>query len=202
MLQLYKADYIYYKEKFQTHLSTLVENGVIKEIGEWQAMEAKFAEVELTDMSGKAIVPGTVNAHNHSFQSLLRGIAVDRPFLEWRNNALYKYTPLLDEEAIYIGALFAFGEMLKYGVTTVSDFFYVHDGGTATDEAVIQAAQDLVIRLVLARTMYDWNGAPLSYQETVQDAVHRTRQLAKKYQGNPMVRFIRPLIVRMALLRR
>jgi 5-methylthioadenosine/S-adenosylhomocysteine deaminase len=187
MLQLYKADYIYYKEKFQNNLSMLVENGVIKEIGEWQAMEAKFAEVELTDMSGKAIVPGTVNAHNHSFQSLLRGIAVDRPFLEWRNNALYKYTPLLDEEAIYIGALFAFGEMLKYGVTTVSDFFYVHDGGTATDEAVIQAAQDLGIRLVLARTMYDWNGAPLSYQETVQDAVHRTRQLAKKYQGNPMV---------------
>ena len=129
MLQLYKADYIYYKEKFQNNFAMLVENGVIKEIGEWQAMEAKYAGVELTDMSGKAIVPGTVNAHNHSFQSLLRGIAVDRPFLEWRNNALYKYTPLLDEEAIYTGALFAFGEMLKYGVTTVSDFFYVHDGG-------------------------------------------------------------------------
>ena len=124
----------------------LVDNGVIKEIGERQAMELKYAGVEQTDMIGKAIVPGTVNAHNHSFQSLLRGIAVDRPFLEWRDHALYKYTPLLDEEAIYTGALFAFGEMLKYGVTTVSDFFYVHNGGTATDEAVIQAAQDLGIR--------------------------------------------------------
>jgi 5-methylthioadenosine/S-adenosylhomocysteine deaminase len=187
MPQLYKADYIYYKEKFQNNLSMLVENGVIKEIGERQAMEAKYAEAGQTDMIGKAIIPGTVNAHNHSFQSLLRGISVDRPFLEWRDNALYKYTPLLDEEAIYTGALFAFGEMLKYGVTTVSDFFYVHNGGTATDEAVIQAAQDLGIRLVLARTMYDWDGAPLNYQETVQDAVHRTRKLAVKYQGNPMV---------------
>lgn len=100
---------------------------------------------------------------------------------------MYKYTPLLDEEAIYTGALFAFGEMLKYGVTTVSDFFYVHDGGNARDEAVIRAAKDLGIRLVLARTMYDWNGAPASYRETVPDAVKRTRELAVKYQGDPMV---------------
>lgn len=187
MPQLYNADYIYYKEKFQHNFAMLVEKGTIKEIGERQAMESKHAGARQTDLSGKAIIPGTVNTHNHSFQSLLRGIAVDRPFMEWRDNALYKYTPLLDEEAIYTGALFAFGEMLKYGVTTVSDFFYVHNGGTATDEAVIQAAQDLGIRLVLARTMYDWEGAPLSYQETVQEAVHRTTQLAKKYQGNPMV---------------
>ncbi|WP_025701554.1 amidohydrolase family protein, partial [Paenibacillus forsythiae] len=131
--------------------------------------------------------PGTVNAHNHSFQSLLRGIAADRPFLEWREQALYKYTPLLDEEAIYTGALLAFGEMLKYGVTTVSDFFYVHNGGTAMDEAVIKAAGDLGIRLVMARTMYDWGGAPASYRETVRDAIRRTRELAVHYQGNPMV---------------
>jgi 5-methylthioadenosine/S-adenosylhomocysteine deaminase len=187
MPKLYKADSIYYQEKFQKDLTMLVENGIIKEVGHQQALEHKYAGVEQVDLSGKAILPGTVNAHNHSFQSLLRGIAVDRPFLEWRGQALYKYTPLLDEEAIYTGALFAFGEMLKYGVTTVSDFFYVHNGGTATGEAVIQAAQDLGIRLVFARTMYDWDGAPVSYQETVQDAVQRTRNMAIKYQGNPMV---------------
>ncbi|NUU60123.1 amidohydrolase family protein [Paenibacillus agri] len=187
MPQLYKADSIYYQEKFQKNLAILVEDGIIKEIGQREALEHKYAGIEEVDLSGKAILPGTVNAHNHSFQSLLRGIAVDRPFLEWRDQALYKYTPLLDEEAIYTGALFAFGEMLKYGVTTVSDFFYVHNGGTETGEAIIQAAQDLGIRLVFARTMYDWDGAPVSYQETVQDAVQRTRKMAIKYQGNPMV---------------
>jgi 5-methylthioadenosine/S-adenosylhomocysteine deaminase len=35
--------------------------------------------------------------------------------------------------------------------------------------------------------MYDWSGAPLAYRETVSEAVERTRSLAKKYQGNPMV---------------
>ncbi|WP_199613721.1 amidohydrolase family protein [Paenibacillus alkalitolerans] len=187
MAILYKADSIFYKNRFQNGLAVLVDNGVIQEVGDAKSLEAKYPGVERKDWSGKAIVPGTVNAHNHSFQSLLRGIAVDRPFLEWRDQALYKYSPLLDEDAIYTGALFAFGEMLKYGVTTVSDFFYVHNGGTDTDEAVIQAAKDAGIRLVLARTMYDWNGAPAGFQETVEDAVRRTRNLAIKYQGDPMV---------------
>ncbi|SDZ35411.1 5-methylthioadenosine/S-adenosylhomocysteine deaminase [Evansella caseinilytica] len=187
MKRLFVADYIYVKGTFQANYGMLVEAGVIKDIGRKDRLLQTYVDAEVVDWSGKAIIPGTVNAHNHSFQSLLRGIAVDRPFLEWRDDALYKYTPMLDEEAIYTGALLAFGEMLKYGATTVSDFFYVHHGGTATDEAVIQAAQDTGIRLVLARTMYDWEGAPLNYRETVQEAVSRTRELAVKYQGNDMV---------------
>ncbi|QWU13873.1 5-methylthioadenosine/S-adenosylhomocysteine deaminase [Paenibacillus sophorae] len=187
MKLLFKADQVYVDGQFRQNWAICTENGRIIEAGEQSLMEGKYHQAMPIDWTGKAILPGTVNAHNHSFQSLLRGIAVDRPFLEWRDQALYKYTPLLDEEAIYIGALFAFGEMLKYGVTTVSDFFYVHDGGTAMDEAVIKAAKDLGIRLVLARTMYDWDGAPASYRETVQDAVKRTRELAVKYQGNRMV---------------
>ena len=33
------------------------------------------------DWRRRAMVPGTVNTHNHSFQSLLRGIGDDLPFL-------------------------------------------------------------------------------------------------------------------------
>ncbi|MCM3790027.1 amidohydrolase [Domibacillus indicus] len=187
MSVLYTADCMYVNNQFKKDQGIYVMDGVIKEIGSKYKLLEKYKGIQTVDWKGKALLPGTVNAHNHSFQSLLRGIAVDRPFLEWRDQALYRYTPFLDEEAIYTGALFAFGEMLKYGVTTVSDFFYVHNGGIATDEAVIQAAKDLGIRLVFARTMYDWEGAPASYRETVSEAVSRTRQLAIKYQGDPMV---------------
>ncbi|AJY74177.1 amidohydrolase family protein [Paenibacillus beijingensis] len=187
MAELYLADYVYLNGAFQKQGALLVENGMITDTGDAEDLLHRYPNADRVHWEGQAIVPGTVNAHNHSFQSLLRGIAIDKPFLEWRDQALYKYTPLLDEEAVYTGALLAFGEMLRYGVTTVSDFFYVHNGGTAYDEAVIQAAKDLGIRLVFARTMYDWDGAPPAYRETVPDAVERTRALAKKYQGNPMV---------------
>lgn len=139
------------------------------------------------DWGDVAIVPGTVNAHNHSFQSLLRGIADDEPFFVWRDEALYKFAPRLGPEGVYAGALLAFGEMLAYGVTTVNDFFYIQDGGNENAEAVIQAARDLGMRLVLTRTMYDWTGAPKSFQESIEDATRRTRALMEKYAGNPMV---------------
>ncbi len=131
----------------------------------------------------RLLVPGTLNAHNHSFQSLLRGIADDCDFFTWRDRALYGYTPYMDEETVYQGARFAFAEMIRNGVTTVCDFFYIHDGGNANDRAVIRAAQDLGMRIVLARTMYDWEGAPPAYQESIPDAVARTRDLWQEYRG-------------------
>ncbi|WP_346243484.1 amidohydrolase [Shouchella clausii] len=187
MRTLYSADLMYTDGAFQQGYAMCVNNGEIEAIGPQENMSRLYSHVPLVAMDGKAIMPGTVNAHNHSFQSLLRGIAADQPFLEWRDKALYRYTPFLDEDAIYTGALFAFGEMLKYGATTVSDFFYVHHGGVQTDEAVIQAAKDVGIRLVFARTMYDWAGAPQAYQESVDEAVARTRKLATKYESDPMV---------------
>jgi 5-methylthioadenosine/S-adenosylhomocysteine deaminase len=78
---------------------------------------------------------------------------------------------------VYTGALLAFGEMLRYGVTTVVDFFYLHAQSNERDRAVIRAARDLGLRIVLARCMYDWASAPAIYQEGVADAVARTREL-------------------------
>lgn len=187
MKQLYKARYTVVDATVVENTGVLVEDGVIAEVAPAAALAQRHPDAEVVDWGDDALVPGTVNAHNHSFQSLLRGIAVDEPFLVWRDQALYKYTPCLDAEAIYAGAVFAFAEMMLAGVTTVTDFFYVHAGGTENDEAVIQAASDVGIRLTMARTMYDWAGAPLAYRETIDDAVRRTRDLAVKYQGNPMV---------------
>jgi len=190
MKSIYKPTYLYSDGKFASNQGVLVENGRIKEINSPEQLALKNPDAAMIDWTGLALVPGTVNAHNHSFQSLLRGLVIDRPFLEWRDKALYYYSPLLNAEDIYTGALFAFGEMMRYGVTTVCDFFYLHNQGTESDEAVIQAAKDVGIRLVLARTMYDWAGAPQGYQETVEQAFHNTKQLALKYAANDMVKII------------
>ena len=190
MKLIYKPSVVWQNNSFQTGKGILVENGLIKKIADAIVIEAEHRDAQLVDWSGLAMVPGTVNAHNHSFQSLLRGLVVDRPFLEWRDKALYRYSPCLNARDIYAGALFAFGEMMRYGVTTVCDFFYLHNEGIESDEAVIQAARDVGIRLVLARTMYDWSGAPLGYRETVEQAVSNTKKLAYKYSSDPMVKII------------
>ena len=140
-------------------------------------------DVAVENFPQRLMLPGTINAHNHSFQSLLRGIADDCDFFTWRDRALYGYTPRMTEEVIYHAARFAFAEMLRAGVTTVCDFFYIHSGSNMNDHAVIRAARDVGIRITLARTMYDWDGAPPQYQETIDAAVARTRELWQEYRG-------------------
>jgi 5-methylthioadenosine/S-adenosylhomocysteine deaminase len=142
---------------------------------------------DVTGLPGRALVPGTVNAHCHTFQSLLRGLGDDLDFMAWRDRVLYPYSTRLDREGIYLGAAFAFAEMLLHGATTCVDFFYLQDEGNDNAEAVIQASRDVGIRLVLARAMYDWEGAPARYREKPADAAKRTADLIAKYAKDPLV---------------
>lgn len=183
---LYKPEYLYLEDGFKRHCAVLTENGVIGDTGDAEALSALHPDAVVEDWINLAMMPGTVNVHNHSFQSILRGLSCDRPFLEWRDQSLYKYSPRFGRKEIYGAARFAFAEMMKCGVTTVCDFFYLHNFGTESDEMIIQAAADTGIRLVLARTMYDWDGAPAGYVETVDQAVSHTRKLAEKYHKGDM----------------
>lgn len=190
MLNVYKPRLLYCDGEFLEDYAVVVAEGQIKEIGSFASLAEKYPQATVIDWPDEVLIPGTVNAHNHSFQSLLRGIAVDRPFLEWRDQSLYKFSPYLNAKDVYTGAVFAFGEMMKYGVTTVCDYFYVHNEGLESDEAIIQAAKDVGIRFVLARTMYDWEGAPAGYVESVAEARDNVRTLAKKYQADGMTTIV------------
>jgi 5-methylthioadenosine/S-adenosylhomocysteine deaminase len=142
------------------------------------------------DLGRRAMLPGTVNAHNHSFQSLLRGFGDDLPFLEWRDRALYRYSPVIlrpGARGVYTGALFAFAEMALHGVTTVCDFFYLNDDGNDNAREVIQAALDLGMRIVMGRCFYDWDGAPVAYRERPADARRRFLELHKEWAEHPQV---------------
>src|SRR4029077_19573282 len=132
---------------FQPEIAVTVVGGKITRVG--PASEVA-PDTNVRRFPRRLLMPGTLNAHNPSFQSMLRGIADDCDFFTWRDKALYGYTPYMNEETVYQGARFAFAEMLRAGVTTVCDFFYIHRNGNASDHAVIREARDLGIRIVLA----------------------------------------------------
>jgi 5-methylthioadenosine/S-adenosylhomocysteine deaminase len=171
--------------RFESNRVLTIVDGRVGRIAPLGPAEADGAE--LVRLSGRALLPGTVNAHCHTFQSLLRGLGDDLSFMQWRDRVLYPFSTRLDRDAIYLGAAFAFVEMLIHGVTTCVDFFYLQDQGNENAEAVIQAARDTGIRLVLARAMYDWEGAPARYREEPRAAVARVSELIKRYAGDPLV---------------
>ena len=141
--------------KILTGSAVVIQDGKILKIGRLSTIKKRYPKEGIEYWTDMAMVPGTINIHNHCFQSLLRGLAVGKPFLTWRDQALYKYSPILTPDDLYTGSAFAFSEMMKCGVTTVSDFFYVHNDGKESDEAIVQAAKDVGIRLVQIGTRFD-----------------------------------------------
>jgi formimidoylglutamate deiminase len=120
----------------------------------------------VVEMPGKALLPGFVNAHSHSFQRLIRGKAESRAvsgrdFWSWRGT-MYHAASTLDPQQVYDVARMAFLEMVLAGTTTVGEFHYLHNapnGLPYTDpnllaKQVIAAAQSVGLRIVLLRTAY------------------------------------------------
>jgi formimidoylglutamate deiminase len=127
----------------------------------------------VVDLPGKALFPGFVNAHSHSFQRLIRGKSESRAtsgrdFWSWRGT-MYHAAAKLDPQDVYDVARMAFLEMLLSGTTTVGEFHYLHNapGGRPYDDPnllskqIIGAARSVGIRIVLLRSAYLRSGYEL-----------------------------------------
>ncbi len=145
------------------------------------------------------MLPGAVNTHSHAFQILLRGrsdAAVD--FRDWVDNYMYALALGASAEDLQLGAELAFAEMIRNGITTVGEFFYVHNAPAADDCAelgnanallTIEAARRSGLRIHLLRALYDQAGRPgqRRFREAPEDAVARTRELAAATAADPAV---------------
>jgi len=131
-------------------------------------------------LAGRALLPGFINAHSHSFQRLLRGRAQWRPasqradFWSWRA-VMYQVANALSPDDLYDVARFCFIEMLLAGWTSVGEFHYLHNdpSGHAYESPfelaarVIAAAEDAGIRIRLLNVAYSTGGigAPLAPEQ-------------------------------------
>ncbi len=167
-------------------IGVLEHSGDIAAVGPAGELRRAHPDAVAVPLPGKALLPGTVSTHTHTFQYLVRGFGDDLDFFDWREKGIYRYSLKLDADGIHTGALLAFAELLRHGTTTAVDFFYLNDQANENAEAVIQAARDVGIRVVLARCLYDWDGAPAKYRETVPVARRNVEALVDKYRHDRM----------------
>ena len=170
MRTLYRPELLYRDGRFITQGEVLVgEDGRIVETVDG----AEMPGTRVVELPGKALLPGFVNAHSHSFQRLIRGksesrVVSGRDFWSWRGT-MYHAASRLDPQQVYDAARMAFLEMVLAGTTTVGEFHYLHnapDGGPYDDpnllaKQVIAAAESVGIRIVLLRTAYLRSGFEL-----------------------------------------
>jgi formimidoylglutamate deiminase len=157
------ADFVYLKGKFESGYAMFVDRA-----GEITRFSNTPEDLALSrKLPNRAILPGLINCHSHSFQRVIRGrtehrTTADRDtFWTWRE-AMYHAARLLSPEDIYRVARMAFLEMLISGITTVGEFHYLHNApdGSRYEDAnllglqVIRAANEIGVRLAFLRTAY------------------------------------------------
>jgi cytosine/adenosine deaminase-related metal-dependent hydrolase len=119
---------------------------------------------ERVDCSRFLVVPGMVNAHNHSNENWFRGMWDNLPLEPWM---LFSYpalaAPAQSPEEIYLRTLFGALEQLRSGATCVVDFLYELDGFTLDSlGAVVRGYRDTGLRALIALGIGD-----RAYHETV-----------------------------------
>lgn len=160
--QAWLPDLVYIDGKFQSDRAVVCDSaGKITGI-----VESKDAPHAI-QLSGRALLPGMVNAHSHAFQRVIRGRTEHRSqhatdsFWTWREQ-MYAAANRLEAEDIYDASRMAFLEMALTGITAVGEFHYIHhqrDGSPYSDpnlleREVMRAARDVGIRIALLRVAY------------------------------------------------
>jgi formimidoylglutamate deiminase len=170
MNTFYRPELLYSNGRFIANGGVLVsESGLFLET----AHNLETSSARIVNLPGKAILPGLVNVHSHSFQRLIRGKSESRvisgkDFWSWRGT-MYHAASQLDPQDVYDVARMAFLEMVLAGTTTVGEFHYLHnaangqpyDDPNLLSKQVIAAAQSVGIRIALLRTAYLRSGYEL-----------------------------------------
>jgi 8-oxoguanine deaminase len=131
----------------------VVEGNRITAVGAGPAARAEGARV--VDARGCLLTPGFVNTHNHLYQWVTRGLAVDATLFEWLTT-LYPVWAGIDERAVHVGASGALAQLARTGCTTSTDHHYVfpREGGDLLG-AEITAAREVGLRFHPTRGSMD-----------------------------------------------
>ncbi len=118
----------------------LIEGERIAAVGDPGAVDA-----EIVDARGFIVIPGLVNAHMHTWQTGLRGIAANWTLLEYFRKMHAGLATLFRPEDLHIATLMGALNQLDCGTTTLVD--WCHNNPTpAHDDAAIDALFESGIR--------------------------------------------------------
>lgn len=119
----------------------LVTDDTITEI----APHIQADDAEVVDASGCIMIPGLVNAHMHTWQTALRGLAANWTLLEYFQKMHAGLATVFEPEDLYIATLVGALNQLHCGTTTLVD--WCHNNRTpAHNDAAIDALLESGIR--------------------------------------------------------
>ncbi|MCR5322692.1 MAG: putative aminohydrolase SsnA [Lachnospiraceae bacterium] len=114
-----------------TEMSFIEKGGVvcdgklIVEVGDYDPLRSKYPDAEFIDAKGGLIMPGLINAHNHIYSAMSRGISINgyapKGFLDILDGMWWTLDRHLDLEATHYSAAATYIDCIKNGCTTIFD---------------------------------------------------------------------------------
>ena len=129
----------------------LIENDRIAAVGPRLATEDNL---EIIEASGRLVVPGLINAHYHSHDTLCRGLFEELPLEMWLLYTLPMGQNRSLEEVrarTLVGAL----ESLRCGITTVQDMLGLTPLNDRYTDTVLSAYREAGIRVIFSPMVWD-----------------------------------------------
>ncbi len=159
----------------------LVTDDVITEIA--PVIHADDAQV--VDASGCIVIPGLINAHMHTWQTALRGLAANWTLLEYFQKMHAGLATVFEPEDLHIATLVGAWNQLNCGTTTLVD--WCHNNRTpAHNDAAVAGLLESGIRAAF------FHGTPKPEPKPgetpfweVPHPRDEVERLLKRHQGNP-----------------
>jgi len=151
-------------------------DGAIVQVG--GSYTPQTSDYAILDCAGCVVMPGLVQAHVHTCQTLARGHADDLELLDWLSQVIWPYEARLDAAAMTAAAELACAELLLGGTTAILDMGTVRHTGE-----IFAAAERSGIRATIGKAMMDAPDTMPGLRETTQASLDESAALAKRWHG-------------------
>jgi cytosine/adenosine deaminase-related metal-dependent hydrolase len=142
--------------------AVVVDGTAIVEVGELDALKAKYANAEFVDAHGGVIMPGLVNVHTHIYSGLARGLAIKgcnpTNFYENLDQQWWKIDRNLTLDGTRACAWATATESIRNGVTTIFDHHASYCEIPGSLFAIKDVVEEIGLRSCLCYEVSDRDG--------------------------------------------
>lgn len=140
----------------------LVDGNIIKEIGTFDELKAKYPDVEVIDANNQIIMPAFINVHNHIYSALARGLSIKnhnpKNFIEILEGLWWNLDEHLTLEDDKLSAEVTYLNCIENGVTTIFDHHASYKKTEGSLMEIAKVAKDYKVRTCLCYEVSDRNG--------------------------------------------
>src|SRR5690242_1348612 len=155
-----------------------IRDDQIVAVGTAEAIAESYEADEVVDCTGRAVIPGLINAHTHAPMTLLRGIADDLRLDVWLMGYMMPVErEFVSPEFVALGTKLACAEQIRSGVTTFNDMYYF-------EEDVAKAAADAGMRAVCGQTVMKF---PAPDAASYEDSLQMAREFIERWKNHPLI---------------